>query len=96
MRQFYKFLREHTMKMIYFKKKSLNLLLKEQQKSCETAKICYLWKKKKKENKYLKDEKYREARDNCHYAGEYGGAAHTTCTLKYSAIEYSAIKKEFL
>ena len=34
-------------------------------------------KKKKNENKYLKDTKYCKARDDCHYAGEYRRAAHT-------------------
>ena len=32
--------------------------------------------------KNLKDKKYREVRDHCHYAGEYGGAAHSICNLK--------------
>ena len=27
-------------------------------------------KKKKIENKYLKDKKYRKVRDHCHYAGK--------------------------
>ena len=32
----------------------------------------------------MKDKKYREFRDNCHYTGEYRGAAHSICNLKYS------------
>ena len=39
---------------------------------------------KKIENKYLKDKKYREVRDHWHYLGEYRGAAHNICNLKYS------------
>ena len=40
-------------------------------------------KKKKKENKHLKDKRYQKARDHCHYTGEYKGAAHNICNLKY-------------
>ena len=32
----------------------------------------------------LKIKKYRKVRDNCHYAGEYRGAAYNICNLKYS------------
>ena len=34
--------------------------------------------------KNLKDKKYRKVRDHCHYAGEYGGAAHSIYNLNYS------------
>ena len=32
----------------------------------------------------MKDKKYRKVRDHCRYTGEYRGAAHTICNLKYS------------
>ena len=38
-------------------------LAKDQQKSYENAKICYIC-KEKIENKYLKHKKYRKVRDN--------------------------------
>ena len=38
--------------------------------------------KKKNENKYLKDRKYREVRYHCQYTGEYRGAAHSICYSK--------------
>ena len=60
----------------------MKLLTKEQQKSYENAKICDIF-KGKFENKYLKDKKYRKVRDNCHYAGEYKGTAHSIYNLKH-------------
>ena len=52
-------------------------------KSYENGKIWYIC-KEKLENNYLKDKKYCKVRDHCHYAGEYKGAAHSICNLKYS------------
>ena len=81
MKKFCEFLRERAMKRINFKKK-MKFLRKEQQESYENAKICYIC-KEKFEDKYLKD-KYCKVRDHCHYTGEYRGAAHSICNLKYS------------
>ena len=64
----------------------MKLILKKIQESYENAKICYVC-KKKIENKYLKDKKYRRVRDHCHYAGEYRGAAHSIWDLKYSVLK---------
>ena len=55
MKKFCELLREHTMKRINFKKKTTELLTKEQQESYENAKLCYIC-KEKFENKYLRDE----------------------------------------
>ena len=84
--KFCRFLRKHAMKVINFKKKKLKLLTKEQQQSYENAKICYIC-KERFENKYLKDKKYLKVRDHFHYTGEYRGAAHSICNLKYSVPE---------
>ena len=65
-------------------------LTKEKQESYENAKICYIC-KYKFENKYLKDKKHRNVRDHCHYTGEYRGAAHRICNLKYSVPKIIAI-----
>ena len=34
--------------------------------------------------KTVKDKKCRKVGDQCHYTGEYTGAAHSICNLKYS------------
>ena len=82
MNTFCEFLKEQALKIINFKKTKMKLLTKEQE-SYENAKICYIC-KEKIENKYLKDKTYHKARDNCHDTGEYKGAEHNICNLKYS------------
>ena len=44
--------------------------------------MCYIF-KTKFENTYFNDEKYRKATDHCYYTGEYRGAVHSICNLKY-------------
>ena len=61
----------------------MTLLTKEQQEPHENARICYIC-KGKFENKYLKDKRYRKARDHCHYTGKHRGAAHSIYNIKYS------------
>ena len=83
MRKFCEFLREHTVKIINFKKKKMKLLTKEQQESYENGDIYYIC-KGKYENKYFKDKKYCKVRDPCHYTGEYRDAVRIICNSKYS------------
>ena len=83
MKKFSEFLREHTMKIINFKKQKTKLLIKEQQESYVNAKICYVC-KEKFVDKHLKDEKYRRVRAYCYCTGEHRGAVHSICNLKYS------------
>ena len=49
---FWEFLREQAMEIINSSKKKMKFLTKEEQKSYENAKICYIC-KHKFENKYL-------------------------------------------
>ena len=44
----------------------------------------------------MKDKKYRKVRDNCHYKGEYRGAAHSICNLKYSVPKGIPIRIHFI
>ena len=50
-------------------------------------------KKKKNENKYVKDKKYNKIRDHCHFTGEYTGAMHSICNLKYSVTSFLIISR---
>ena len=74
---------EHAMEIINFKTKKMKLLRKEQLELYENANIFYIC-GEKFENKYSKGKKYHKVRDHCHYKGEYRGAAHSICNLKYS------------
>ena len=63
-------LREDAMKIINFKKKKINSLIKEEQESYENAKICYICKEKIK-NKYVNNKKYCRIKGHCEYTEEY-------------------------
>ena len=73
------------MNIINFKKKK-NLLTKEQQELYENVKICYTC-KEKLSHKYVKDKKYHKFWDHFHYTGEYRGAEHNVCNLKYDVLK---------
>ena len=62
-KKFCESLREHTVKIISFKKKKVKLLTKEQQESHKHVKICHIC-IKKIENKYEKDKKYPRVRES--------------------------------
>ena len=54
MKKFCESLREHIMRIINFKKKTMKLIIKEQQEEYENVKICYIC-KLNFQNKYVKD-----------------------------------------
>ena len=59
----YTSLKEHATNVINFEKKKVLPLIKEEVKSHQDAKFCYIWKKKSKS--------YRKVRDDCHFTGKY-------------------------
>ena len=82
MKKFCESLREHAKYLIGFGKKMLPLT-KEELKSYQDAKVCYICGKR-----FLKkvstDNTYWKARDHCHFTGKYRGAAHSICNLKFN------------
>ena len=81
MKKFCESLREHAKSIIDFKKKKL-LLTRKELKSFIDADVCYIC--GIRFLKYLsKNINYQKARDHCHYAGTYRGAAHSICNLKF-------------
>ena len=68
---------------VNFKKKKINLLTKQEQKSYHNAKVCYIYKEKFKD-KHAKDKTYGKVRDHCHYTGEYRDAVQSICNLRYN------------
>ena len=77
------------MKYIWFKKKIIEVITKEQQELQENAKI-YI-SRKMFDYKYAWDKKYSKVRDPHHYTGEYRVATHSTCNIKYSVPKGIAI-----
>ena len=62
----------------------------EENKSYEEQEVCHICKRKfyldendKNENdENDENENDRKVKDHCHYAGKFGGAAHSECNLK--------------
>ena len=75
-------LREHTIKIINFKKKKWNYYQKSSKNHMEVQKSVIFVKNNLKINIW-KIKKYCKVRNHFHYIGEYSGAAHSICNLKY-------------
>ena len=81
MKKFCTSLKEHTKNIIDFEK--IVRLTKEESKSHQDSKVCYICGKRILK-KFANDKNYRKVIDHCHYAGKYGGAAHSICNLKFN------------
>ena len=81
MENFCKDLKEHATKIINYEKRKMIQLTDEENKSYKKGKVCYIWKKgfsTEDDNKV-----YHKVRDDCNYTGNYRGAAHDICSLRY-------------
>ena len=64
------------------KRKKLLPLAKEELKSHQDAKVCYICEKRFLQ-KFTNDKNYQKVRDHCHFTGKYRGAAHSICNLRF-------------
>ena len=69
----------------------MKLWTKEQPKLNETTKNLVIFVKKILKINIWNIKKYRKLRDYCHFTGEYRGAAHSICNLKYSVPKWIPI-----
>ena len=83
MKKFCESLREHAKNIIDFEKKKMLKIAKEELKSHQDAKVCYICGKRVL-RKLSKSINYWKVRDHCHYTWKYSGAAHSICNLKFN------------
>ena len=83
MKKFCTSLREHATNVINFEKNIMLSLTKEELKSHQDIKVCYICGKRFLK-KFAKDKNYQKVRDHCYFAGKYRGAAHSICNLKFN------------
>ena len=74
-------LREHATEIINYEKKEMIQLTKKEEKKYKKQEVCYICKKGFSTDD--SNKKYHKVRDHFHYTGEYRGAAHDICNLRY-------------
>ena len=84
MKRFCTSLRDHAKNIIDFEKKKMLTLTKEELKSHQGAKVCYICGKRFL-NKFVNDSNYQKVRNHCHYTSKYKGAVHSIWNLKFNA-----------
>ena len=90
MKKFFESLREHTKNIVDFEKKKLIPLTKEELKSHQDAKVCYICGKRFLKT-FANDKNYWKVRDHCHFTGKYRGAAHSTCNLRLNVFNETPV-----
>ena len=78
MKKFCTSLREHAKNIIDFENRKMLPLTKEELRSHQDAKICYICGKKILK-RFAKDKNYQK--DHCQHTGKYTGTAHTICNF---------------
>ena len=81
MKKFCKDLREHATKIFNYEKKDMIPLTKKEEKRHKKQKVCYIC--KKEFNTDDSDKKHHKVKDYCRYMGNYRGAVHNICNLRY-------------
>ena len=74
-------LKEHAATIINYEKKEMMPLTKEEKKTHNMQKVCYICKRAFSTDD--NNKKYLKVKDHCHYTGKYRGAAHNICNLIY-------------
>ena len=72
-------LKEHAATIINYEKKEMMPLTKEEKKTHNMQKVCYICKRAFSTDD--NNKKYLKVKDHCHYTGKYRGAAHNICNL---------------
>ena len=80
MKKFCESLRERVKDIIDFEKKKTLPLTKEELKSHQSPKVCYICGKRILK-KLTKSINYRKVRKHCHYTGRCRGARHCICNF---------------
>ena len=83
MKRFCKDLKDHAIKIIDFKKKTMIPLTKEEDDGYNKENTCYICKKDFNNDTTESSSLERKVRDHCHFTDKYRGAAHNTCNLRY-------------
>ena len=78
MEKFCKNLTEHATRIINYEGKEMIPLTNEENKSYKKQNFCYICKKE-----FRTDDDNNKVRDHCHYTGEFRGATHNICNLRY-------------
>ena len=81
MRNFCLDLREHATKIVDYEKKEIIPLTEEKKNWHTMQKVCHICKKVFSTD--YNNKKYHKVKDHGNYTGEYRGAAHDICNLRY-------------
>ena len=73
-------LRKHATRIFNYEKKEIIPLTDEVNKFYKEQKVCHICKKRFSIDN---DKKHHDVRDHCHYTGQFRGAAHSICNLRW-------------